>query len=421
MKISNTLSNLIIRGSSIGLQLALVPLAIPMIGKDEYGIWMISISLATILIALDLGLLNTSFNISARNLNNKIADLCAFAAARDAAIVMVLIFTALFFIIKYTNLESLLNSSVPDKEIKLLIMGVCGISLLTVPFSIFNQRLLARMQAARMAPYIFFGNLSAFFLAWLVTQLSGPKLLFYSAAMLIPLFFQVWVALNPRISNASIPVRSITAQLKRARIRIKKQRSAFFYIQIAALGSYNLDTLIVGIMLSSAEVAEFALVSRYFSIIAILLSVYLMTEWPIYARIARDKPERLGYYFKSNMIYSVIFSLTCVVILFLIKDPFFNIWTRNEIKPEVQLMVAFALLSIVNSAIGNFSVVQNATGRLKIQAKISGLMLIPNILISLLLVQIIGASGPIIASIVCGLLTLIAYSREWEKQRIYNE
>lgn len=409
MSISNTASNLMIRGSSIGLQLALVPIALSMIGKDEYGIWMISTSLATILLALDLGLLNTSFNIVARNLNNRIADLCAFAAARYAAVVMVVIFLILFLIISSLNVASLLNSSLQNREVQLLIIGVCGVSLLTMPFSIFNQRLLARMQAAKIAPYIVIGNVSTFILAWLVNEISDSKFLFYIVVLLVPLFFQAWVALNPKISGAHIPRSAIIAPLNRARERIKKQSSAFFSIQIAALGSYNIDVLIVGSMLSSIQAAEFALASRYFSIIAILLTVYLMSAWPIYASISRDNPERLIKYFSWNLALSILFAAACAIFLLLIQSPFFAIWTKNEIKPEINLMVALAILSVINAALGNFSVIQNAIGRLKIQALVSGLMLLPNFIISIILVNKMGASGPIIASIFCGFVTLTIY------------
>jgi O-antigen/teichoic acid export membrane protein len=413
MSISNTASNLLIRVSSIGTQLALVPIAITTVGKDAYGLWMVSISIANILIALDLGSMNAAFNIAARNFNHRVVDLCAFAAARRAGKMMLCLFLLTTILVMNLDIATLLHTQQSNIYARTLLLMVCSISLLTVPFAVFNQRRLARLQAFTMAPILILGNLFGLAAAWGVSQIDSSAYFFYAAALLPPMLSQVWIALSLGEKAGSLPKRWLTAPLNRANRRIRKESSHFFVIQIAALGSFNIDNLIIAVMLSSSEAAEFALANRYFSVIAILLSVYLATAWPMYASIMRHNQVKLMKLFWRNMFLSIAFATTTAAILFSIRRPFFDAWTRGAVLPSTNLMVAFALLSIVNAALGNVSALQNATSQLKVQAIVASFMLMPNLLLSVSLVPHMGSAGTVLASILCAIVMLVIYAYSW--------
>ena len=416
MSISNTASSLLIRASSIGTQLVLVPIAITAVGKDDYGLWAVSTSIATILTALDLGSSNAAFNIAACSLNRRAADLCVFAAARRAGGMMLALMLVLAVVVMNVDIAALIHTQHTTTHARILLLEVCGFSLLGLPFSVFNQQRLARLQASSIAPVLVLGNLGGLAAAWLASQLASSVFTFYAAALLPPMLSQAWVALRSESADGRLPRRWLTAPLYQARRRIRKQGSSFFIIQIAALGSFNIDNLIVAVMLSSSQAAEFALANRYFSIIAILLSVYLATAWPMYAALSRDNPGRLMNLFWRNLSLSLVFAAISAAVLFTLRGPFFDFWTRASVRPSTDLILAFALLSVVNAGLGNVSAFQNATGRLKVQAIVAAAMLLPNLLLSVVLVPRLGPAGTVIASILCATLMLAIYVLTWGRQ-----
>jgi len=416
MSLSNTASNLLIRGSSIGAQLALVPIAITTLGPDTYGLWMVATAVAAIATAFDLGTLNAAFNIAARSSNRRAADLCAFAAARRAAGIVAALLLLLTAVVMTIDVSSILNTKQPVGAARLLVLLVCTASLLTLPFAVFNQLSLGRMQASRIAPILILANVGGFIAAWIASQFSASPLLFVACALLPALLAQVHVAMRTLAYDVRLPRRSLRAPLVRARRRIRSQGSPFFVAQIATLGSFHIDNLIIATMLSSAQAAEYSLANRYFSIISILISVYLSTAWPVYAGLARaGDSSALRESFKRNLSFSIAVAVVLAGLLFTVRQPFFEAWTRGTVAPGDDLMLVLGIFSIITAALGNISALFNAIGRLRLQALVTALMLLPNVLLSVLMVREFGVTGTVAASAICASTMLVIYSWHWTR------
>ena len=415
MSFTNTAANLLIRASSIGTQLAIVPFAISTIGQDAYGLWMASGSIAAITVALDLGTLNATFNIAARCRYRKAADLCAYVAARKAACISLVLLGALAIAAWNVDVSSLLNSQQSSESSRQTLLLVCGISLTTLPFSVFNQLRFARLEISRIAPLLILGNLGGLLCALLASRAQTSQHFFLVAALLPALLAQAIVAIHGAIVHVRIPWRSLLAPLNRASMRVKEHGSQFFLVQIAALGSFHIDNLIIARMMSTSQAAEYSLANRYFSIISILLSVYLTTAWSVYAGLARSgHSERLSRVFVRNLTYSVAFAAASAALLYAFKEPFFARWTRSTVSPGSSLMLALGILSVFNAALGNVSVLMNSVGQLRVQVIISAAMLIPNIALSVWMVGQFGPAGTAAASALCAALMLTCYLWYWK-------
>ncbi len=410
MSLSNTAANLLIRSSGIGVQLMLVPIAVTTLGKDTYGLWMTAMSLALIASALDLGAMNAVFNISARKRFQLGANLCAVAASRRTLFIVSGLLILLAIVSYSFDVAQLLNTQQPKNSTRALILLVCTISLLTLPFSVFNQLRLGRLEAARIAPALVLGNLGGLVAAWIVSQVSNSPFAFIAAALLPAFLAQVTTALLGFARYTRLPVRCLTAPLICANHRIRAEGSPFFVVQVATLGSFHIDNLIIATMLTSARAAEYSLANRFFSIISIVLSVFLATSWPLYAKLAHNQNSgRLHDAFKRNLLLSVGFAAASALILYALRGTFFQHWTRGTVRPESDLMIALGLFAVVNAAIGNISAVLNATNNIRIQAIVAVAMLLPNVLLSVLLVRQFGPVGTVSASIICAMTMLCIY------------
>jgi O-antigen/teichoic acid export membrane protein len=312
------------------------------------------------------------------------------------------------------DVASLLNTGQPLHSARASVLLVCGLALFALPFSVFNQLRLGRMQASKVAPALITGNLCGFFAAFAVSRLTDSPLAFIASAAIPPILSQIFVAARMQISEARLPLHSATAPLTRAQRRVRMDASPFFVAQLATLGGFHADNLIIASLLSSSQAAEYSLTSRYFSIISILLSVYLATAWPQYARLQHlNDQATLHRVFWRNVFASVIVALACSVILIAVSAPFFKTWTRASVQPDSGLMLAMAAFAIVNAALGNISVLLSSMGSVRVQAIVSTAMLLPNVGLSVVLLHQIGMVGPVVASAVCASLMLAAYFLYW--------
>ncbi len=415
MHFYNSLANFLVRGTSIVSQLVVVPIAIGAIGKSGYGLWMAITSFAAIATTLDLGILNAVFNIAAGNSKKISSEIVAYAAIKNITLIAGALFLLILVIVWGFNINDFLNTGINRLDASLMVIVICGVALFTLPFSVFNQVCLAKLEGPKIAPILIFGNLAIIPIAYTASRITSASWIFVLIILLPGFIAQTSVAIIS-ISSGRYPVTIIFRKLMPATKRIKIQGKQFFLIQIATLGSLHVNNLIIAALLSLSEVAVYSLANRYFSIISILLSVYLGTAWPSYARMAKSADRhKLSHAFRRNLIKSTFFALAIAALLYLFKDPFFKYWTRSTITPSNGLIFAFCIYSIVNAGLGNLSALLNAVGSLKIQAKVALIMLGPNFLLSITLIKIMGAIGAIIASTVCSGLMVIYYMHYWKK------
>jgi O-antigen/teichoic acid export membrane protein len=400
-------------------QLGIVPIAMTAIGRDSYGLWMTCASLATIVAAIDLGMVNASFSMAARSRNSRAAELCAYAAARKAARVAFALFVTLLIAVFTVDFAKVLHTHSTAGETRSILLVVSFMSLVALPFSVFNQLQLGRMKASRIAPFLVAANLVSLPSAYLASQLTSSTYAFVASATLPAMLGQVLAAFWSARQGSSFGPLAVSRKLVAADRRIRLEGRQFFLIQLATVGAFHIDSLIIAGLLSTSDVADYSLANRYFSIIAILLSIYLNTAWPAYAMIMRQSDGvRLRRVFLGNLVSSIVFASCCSAALFAASNYVFEMWTHAKIEPSAYLLLAFVAFSIVNAALGNICALMNSLGLLKLQAKVSLAMLAPNIGLSILFVTHWGAVGTVVASVLCSLAMVLIYLNVLRKQKI---
>lgn len=400
-------------------QLGIVPIAMTAIGRDGYGLWMTCASVATIVAAIDLGMVNAAFSMAARSRNSKAAELCAYAAARKAARVAFALLVMLLIAVLTVDFAKVLHTHRTTGETRSILLVVSFMSLAALPFSVFNQLQLGRMKASSIAPFLVAANLVSLPSAYLASQLTSSIYAFVASATLPAMLGQVMAAFWSARQGGAFGPLAVSRNLLAADRRIGLEGRQFFLIQLATVGAFHIDSLIIAGMLSTSDVADYSLANRYFSIIAILLSIYLNTAWPAYAMIVRQSDGlRLRRVFLGNLVSSIAFASCGSAALFAASNWIFEMWTHAKIEPSASLLLAFVAFSIVNAALGNISAMMNSLGLLKLQAKVSMAMLAPNVGLSILFVTHWGAVGTVVASVLCSLAMVLIYLNVLSKHKI---
>jgi O-antigen/teichoic acid export membrane protein len=231
-------------------------------------------------------------------------------------------------------------------------------------------------------------------------QLPIPQIIFlsYSALALANMFvvLQIWryVANEPEKRSDDISVRALI-----------RKSLPFLVIQLSIAISFNLDAFLIAKFVDIRLVPEFSLTQKIFYLPGLVISSYLNAIWPAYAYAAETKRyASIHIMFKRSARMSIGFAFLSSILLIFLAPIFFEYWTNSLVSPSYSLLGCFFFWAILNSIGGVQCSLLNGLGMISIQAKISVVSGMVNLLLSLLLVVKIGVNGPIIAS----LLTLVA-------------
>lgn len=200
----------------------------------------------------------------------------------------------------------------------------------------------------------------------------------------IPLFGMVLRSLGPRHTAT----------------RIRHLAAPMAAVNIALAVAFATDRLVLVHVADPDAVAAYSAGARLFAPAVALASTTGLPLWAIFAR-QRDTPEapsprdvtRLTVYFAAGGAI-----IGAGLILF---GPAVTSWMlHGQVEVGVGLMTAFAALLLVQAAVYPSSMWLTDAAGLKFQAKRAGVMALVNLALSIVLTRHVGASGPVIGSVI---------------------
>jgi O-antigen/teichoic acid export membrane protein len=186
-----------------------------------------------------------------------------------------------------------------------------------------------------------------------------------------------------------------------------QQGVSFLLLQIAALVLFQTDNLIIAAFLGAEAVTEYSVTFRLFGYVVLVQSLLLTPLWPAYAEaFEKGDVAWIKVTMKRLLIVSMPAFAIVIVLLVLFSSPILDRWTGSQVRPPLSLVILIAVWTLMALWGNNFSVLQNALGRIRLQAISSIAMALINLVLSLLLVRGYGSVGVITATIVSyGLLS----------------
>jgi O-antigen/teichoic acid export membrane protein len=281
------------------------------------------------------------------------------------------------------------------------------LTLATQPFGLVERVLIAtrRGPAANVWTAItnavaFAGMVLAFQLSTRLTVLALFVFLFTLLARGVSALFLVrgdWKLALP--TRDALDTRQLRAPLQ--------QGVSFLLLQIAALVLFQTDNLIIAAFLGAEAVTEYSVTFRLFGYVVLVQSLLLTPLWPAYAEaFEKGDVAWIKVTMKRLLIVSMPAFAIVIVLLVLFSSPILDRWTGSQVRPPLSLVILIAVWTLMALWGNNFSVLQNALGRIRLQAISSIAMALINLVLSLLLVRGYGSVGVITATIVSyGLLS----------------
>lgn len=398
------------RGINLATTFISVPLTIKYLGIERYGLWLVISSVITLLGFADLGmgngLLNTVAEADGKDDRTMVREYVS------SALFMLLVIAglfALFWLLIYSQVNwgwvFNLSSARAQAEAGPALMVFMGCFLVGMPLGITQKIQLGYQEGFINNLWQSAGSVLGLLavlvaimlqadLPWLVLAMAGSPVLI-TAINGIMLFGRR----NPWLRPHWRAVRRVSAW------RVLKTGLLFFVLQIAVAVGFQSDNIVIARYLGADLVPQYAVPMRLFMIVPSLVGYILTPLWPAYREaIARQDVSWVKKTFRRSVLMSVIFNLVPTIFLITFGNVVLNLWVGPEITTTLFLRIGLGLWAILYSMSNSIAMVLNGANVIGFQVVCAGLMSISNILLSIVLVQVIGVSGPVYGSLVAQML-----------------
>jgi O-antigen/teichoic acid export membrane protein len=387
------------RGVSVLASLVSVPLTLKLLGKDGYGIWVTATTVLGWVSMADLGLghgvtnqLSAMHGADDREGARRVISSAAGMVGLISLGLAVLGAAALVFVPWRAALSA--PDSLSDQALVATVgisMGLFLVNFLSNPFS----KIFAAYQEGYVlnyfglaTPLLVLGalGLCAYFqpsMPYIVLALSGVPAL----PSLVGLAYMLAVRrpwLRPSLA-------AYDGAMARG---LLNTGAAFLIPQIAAIGAWESDYIIVLRVLGPAAVATYATIFRLPSTFQGLLSMWLFPLWPAYAEAAaRGDIAWVRQRYRRSLIRTMAMASAGSVGLVLLGRPVVAFWTQGQIEATFSLLLPMAATLLTGSWCLVHAMALNGLGQLRGQAYYGSISAIVNVILSFVLAKTMGLAG----------------------------
>jgi O-antigen/teichoic acid export membrane protein len=343
-----------------------VPLTLPYLGEERFGVWMTVASLAGMLIFLDLGVGNGLVSYIARIRATGTNEDIKYAITRSLLLLsligisvgaLLVILNLWWPIQDLISVESIEAAQDAEKTIWMFIglfsIGIPMGGIYRVYNAIQESWIVNLLKAA--------GSIISIIAVTLIAKVeAAPHFLLlatYGVQTLMPLALLIhivkrrWLTVVPHQDRM---------QAKSAYRELLSTGGLFFVLQIGTMLGWGADSLIISSLVGAAAVAQFAIAQRMYQVVSVPLSIINGPLWAAYADAkAHSDIEFVRITLKKSMIGTIALSATLSSLIFFCSGFLLEIWVGDAVDIPVSLILAFTVWKILESTGGAFSMFLN--------------------------------------------------------------
>lgn len=413
LAIWSALANYLSTGIGMLVLLASVPLTLPYLGKERFGIWMTVASFAGLLSFLDLGVGNSLINRVSKayaagdhvRLRFTITHGLLVLAVIGLGVFALLISTVFFF-----DPSSLMRIEEHGLAVEAQDTLVMFSALFSISMPLMGiQRIFQGLQRGYW-PYAFrfVGGLLSLALLFVAANfgLGPPQLLLVCYGL--PLFFLVFLV-GILVKDGLLSIQSLKVyKLKGETISLLRTGGLFFILQIGVMVGWGADSLLISSYVGVAAVTQFALVQRVFQFVTIPLAILNSPLWPSYAEARQNKDS--AYIVKTlrrSLGFTFILSLLGGSVIFFISPWLFPFWTKYTVQISPNFVALFGFWAVLEASGNCFAMFLNGVEIIKEQVLSVIFFCVIAIPLKISLTDQFGIPGVLYAAIVSYMLAVV--------------
>lgn len=404
----------IVKGISILIMFALVPILITQLNTQKYGIWLTLVSFISWFTFFDVGLGNGLKNILTEKLskNDIVGAKKAISTAYISIGTVTLLIIFIFFIgNQYLDWTKILNApSSMMSELNILILFVvfsfCLQLILRLISSIYDS---IQMPAAS-GTITAIGNLFTIALVLLIIGFSNSNsLLYYGVALttspLLALLIGTIYFFKYKYPHLKPSFNSFDKSMVRSLFLLGGQ---FFLIQITSIMLYQTNSFVIAHVVGSSAVTIYDIAYKYGGISQMIFIIVLSPIW-----VASGEA-----YLKNNIdwIYKAVTKLNKLILVLgivsifqlIFSKQFYYLWIGDKVSIDYSLTFLMLFYFIVSLRGGLYCMVLNGIGKIKLQFYLNLLAALIHIPLSIVLAKYWGING-----VVFSMCIVVSFNAIW--------
>lgn len=400
------LSSAFAKAIGIATTLISVPLTIGYLGEERYGVWMTISTVSALLAFADFGIGNGLLNAISQADGKDDRELARVYVS--STFFMLLSLAALLggaFAAAYSHVpwDRVFNIANPQAvaEAGPAICAFIGCFLLSMPLGIVNRIQLGYQEGFANNAWTAVGNLLGLIgvllvihfkgsLFWLVVAMAGtPLVTTLLNGVRLFVFQRPWILPQPRFARYE------------AAKKILGLGVLFFVLQFASAVAYSSDNIIIAHILGSSAVAQYAVHTKLFSVVPMLLMMVLSPLWPAYSEsIERGDIPWVRRTLVRSLVTSLAFSSVCAVGLAATGPWLLKLWVGDKVPPLFPLLLGLAAWTIVGTVGNALAMFLNGASVMRFQVVTALTMTAMAVVLKIALVRAIGLPGVIWGTVI---------------------
>jgi O-antigen/teichoic acid export membrane protein len=390
-----------------------LPLAVRYLGRLEFGIWVTISTSAVMLSVLDLGIANTLTNFISRAYANDDEAMAQryFATALwgtiSISIVLGVSGLAVFHWIDWGALFRLQDAALV-KQVHWAVALCFLFFLLGLPLNLANK-VLSGYQEVHLSNYFAMLNGVLGLVAIAATVMLRGSLVMLTAAycsalLLSSVLLNLWLYVWHRPGVVPRPS-AVTLALTR---ELFGKGALFFVLQLSGLVVFNSDNLVISHYLGPAEVTPYSVAWRLCGYAAMFQSMLVPSLWPAFSEaFHRGDYVWVRTTYRRLMRGSLLAVGAAAVVIGLLGRPLIRVWAGPSAVPGVWLLWLMCCWVVLLSYTVNQAMLLAATQRIRVQAIYSAVTAVANLIVTIVLVQRIGAIGVLLGTVISYILFVL--------------
>jgi len=396
----------ILKGFSIIISLALVPLTINYLDTTKYGIWITLSSIVGWFGIFDIGL--------GHGLRNKLAEALANGETKLARVyisttyAILSIFVAAILLLFY-SLSAFLNwgfilnvgdDAVLNSDLSILALVVFTFFCIHFIFKLLTTVLTADQKPALASSFDVVGKAFALIIIYILTKTTDGSLLYVGlvksgAPLLVLMIASRWFY-SGKYSVYKPSLKDIDfGQAPFLFILGVK----FFVIQISVILLYQTNNIIISHLFGPEQVSPYSVAYTYFSVLIMGLTIILHPLWSAFTE-AWIKNDFCWIKTVMHQLLLVWGLLTVIALAMVIGSKWvYKIWVGDIVEVPLSMSVLIAAWVLLISWSSIFSYFVNGISKIQLQLYLGVIAALVNVPLAIYLGSIIGIEGVFIANI----------------------
>ncbi len=410
----NIIYSFFIKGYSVIIQFALVPLTLHYLDKFHYGIWLTLASLLEWFNFFDIGIGHGLRNKLAESLAKNETGLAKIYISTAYAFVTAIFvgFIVIFCLINpFLNWASILNvSPLIGAELSHLVLYVFIFFCLRFIFNLISVVLYANQSPALnnlMGPL---GSTISFIGILILTKTITSSLfwvaMILSVSPLLILILFNFILFNTKYKAIKPSLSSVNFKYANSLLGLGFQ---FFVIQMSILVVFSTDDVILTQLFGPTQVTVYNIAFKYFSIGIMINGIITYTFWtPFTDAFVKQDFTWIRKTIKKLEQISLLLIMGVIISALLVNKVVF-LWVGNAVKIPLSMTVALTLYTIINLSAAPYNMFINGSGKIRLQLYLAILSIVITIPLSLLFCKTLhfGPAGVTIAMVCTTLPNLV--------------